>query len=265
MQICKKIVPLFALLIVITNTLFAQISIPNVSSPTISGPSAPTAPSIGSFNKTSAGTATTNNSTSSSKSSETKQNIDLTAQAITTLSSMFGLDSTTLGSDTSNDIYSLLDTELTGNQKDPVNTVLFEQILTKLEEIESKMKSNTTSAITKNLEYFSITHITTNEKSNLLAKAKNITLSSKDTDGSFLVSGTINNGTAGNETFYINFKPLNTHTYETNFNVHTTNSKSILKEIASHGPYKASKTGNFITMSIFGPEYYLDVVITVDF
>lgn len=264
MQICKKKVSVFALLLIITNSLFSQISVPSVSSPTISGPTAPQVPSIGTNSSTQ---STNTNSFSSSSQSSTDNNIssDLTAEAINTLSSLFGSDEDLLGSGSSNDIYSLLNDELLGTENNAVNSLVLEQILTKLDEIEKTLKTTSPNNEESNLKHLSITKIKTQEESNLLAKTNNTSLTSQGTNGSFLLSGIIDNPNSDNEIFYIDFKPINTHTYEVNFTVHTNNSNSILKEMASHGPYKASKTANFVTMSIFGPEYYLDLVLTVDF
>ncbi len=271
MQICKKNVQILALLALFTTNLFAQLSVPSVSAPSISGPTAPTLPTINSnstFTSPSVpGTTTTNStqkSTTEKKTQESAAGMDLTSETLSAVSGLFGVDSSLLGADSMTDIYSLLENDLNSGKNGTVNNLVFEQILTKLEEIEGKLENTSKSDGVLN---FSIVNSKTNEVSNLLPKMKNLSIGNKKND-SFVLSGTIIHNakdTSLNETFYMDFKLLNTHTYEVNFTVHTNNEKSILKEMASHGPYKAIKTANYVTMSIFGPEYYLDLVFSIDF
>ena len=271
MQICKKRV-LCVLILFFSITLFAQLSVPSVSAPTISSPIAPTVPTMGT--STPGMTTTTTSSSSSTKSTEsTKTNeessagMDLTSDALSALSGLFGADTSMLGTDSMTDIYSLLETDLTADQNGVVDNLLLEQILTKLDTIEATLETTNSSVTSNNVLTFNIVNSKTSEVSNLLAKSKNISFSNKNTNGNFLLSGTIvhnSKNNSENETFYMDFKLLNTHTYEVNFTVHSNNEKSILKEMASHGPYKASKTANYVTMSIFGPEYYLDLVFSID-
>ena len=270
MQICKKSVPFALILILCSNVfLFAQLSVPTVSAPTISGPTAPSIPSMGSyFNGSTTSTTTTTSSTPNQEetqsSEESEAGLDLTADALTALSGLFGADTNMLGTDSMTDIYSLLEDYLNPDQNGIVNNLVFEQILTKLEDIEAKLETTEKSQAVLS---FNIVNSKTSEISNLLAKAQNISIGNKNTNGSFLVSGTIvqnPKNSSENETFYMDFTPVNTHTYEVAFTVHTNSENSILKEMSSHGPYKATKTANYTTMSIFGPTYYLDFVLSLN-
>ena len=257
MQICKKMVLFFAFLILFITILFAQIAVPSVSAPTISGPTAPTVPSFGNQSNgfTTTTTTTTNSTQKMTTDQETLAGIDLTSDALSTLSGIFGTETSSM-----TDIYSLLGEDLNYGENGEVDNLVLEQILTKLESIEVKLAQNTITENKNDLIAFRLTNYKTNDMLNLLDKAQNISVSNNSSNG-FLLSGTIKNSDSSTETFYIDFKLLNTHTYEASFSVHTTNENSILKEIASNGPYKASKTADFITMSVFGPEHYLDLVL----
>ncbi len=228
-------------------------------------------------------TNTQNNQTSNIMTSSLAS--DLNATAIETITNLFSNDSSNLGQSplgslsSLGDLSTILNTTPTGETSSVAisTNALLQEVLAKLGElekkidkgsIESRSQAETSIKNQSQILRFLAANGSSFQTQNILTSVKNTFISTPEKDGTFLLSCD-RIYTTGNvtfqETIYMLFKASGSDTFEVALSVQGKDSNSVLKQLSKSSPFKATRTGNLVTIHLYNQTQQLEVLLDINF